>query len=223
LRGAKRKEGQSPRGIVVVPGRTVDFLDPDRYMRGDLPNLAAVIEMSASGPAWHVPVRVEEIPVTGQHFALAADSAARGRLARTAGLLELPRLEATFAVTRRGRHGVHVAGTVSATVRQTCVVTLDPVESEIEEAVDLTFLQKSGRGSANAQLPADEEVPLGVEDPPEPLVDGTVDLGAIATEFLILGIDPYPRKAGALFAVPASEEDRGHPFDALAALKKRDG
>ena len=28
------------------------------------------------------------------------------------------------------------------------------------------------------------------------LVGGTVDLGAIATEFLILGLDPYPRKTG---------------------------
>ena len=29
---------------------------------------------------------------------------------------------------------------------------------------------------------------------PEPLIGGIVDLGALATEFLILGLDPYPRK-----------------------------
>ncbi len=40
------------------------------------------------------------------------------------------------------------------------------------------------------------------DEPPEPLVGGTVDLGAIATEFLILGIDPYPRKPGAEFDAP---------------------
>ena len=34
----------------------------------------------------------------------------------------------------------------------------------------------------------------------------SVDLGAIATEFLILGIDPYPRKAGAEFA-PVKADD----------------
>ncbi len=58
------------------------------------------------------------------------------------------------------------------------------------------------------------------DEPPEPLVDGTVDLGALATEFLILGIDPYPRKAGAQFAPPKVEDAGEHPFAALEALKK---
>ncbi len=44
------------------------------------------------------------------------------------------------------------------------------------------------------------------DEPPEPLVDGKIDLGAIATEFLLLGIDPYPRKAGAEFA-PVKTDD----------------
>ena len=61
------------------------------------------------------------------------------------------------------------------------------------------------------------------EEPPEPLIGGTVDLGALATEFLLLGIDPYPRKAGAEFAPPKVEDGGEHPFAALAALKKRLG
>jgi hypothetical protein len=179
-----------------------------------------VIAMPTSELAWNVPIRVAEIPAAGQHLALVAEPAVRARLAQAAGLLELLRLEATFAVTRRGRHGVHVAGTVRASVRQTCVVTLEPVDSEIEEAVDLTFLHESGRGRTSTQPQAEEAVLLGAQDPPERLVDGSVDLGAIATEFLMLGIDPYPRKADAAFAAPPLEEDRSRPFDALAALKK---
>ncbi|MGZ5835725.1 MAG: YceD family protein, partial [Xanthobacteraceae bacterium] len=42
---------------------------------------------------------------------------------------------------------------------------------------------------------------------------------ALATEFLILGIDPYPRKPGATFVAPASESADGGPFAALAKLK----
>ena len=61
------------------------------------------------------------------------------------------------------------------------------------------------------------------DEPPEPLVGGTIDLGALATEFLLLGIDPYPRKAGAEFAPPKAEDDGAHPFAALEALKKRSG
>ena len=51
----------------------------------------------------------------------------------------------------------------------------------------------------------------------------TIDLGAIATEFLILAIDPYPRKPGAVFQSPSAGEPAAHPFAALAALKKGQG
>jgi hypothetical protein len=47
-----------------------------------------------------------------------------------------------------------------------------------------------------------------------------VDLGALATEFLILGLDPYPRKAGAVFQPPARAQPDESPFAALAKLKK---
>ena len=61
------------------------------------------------------------------------------------------------------------------------------------------------------------------KEPPEPLVDGKIDLGALATEFLVLGIDPYPRKAGAEFTPPKVGDDDAHPFAALEALKKPSG
>ena len=39
-------------------------------------------------------------------------------------------------------------------------------------------------------------------------------------EFLILAIDPHPRKPGAFFEPPAASADESHSFAALAALKK---
>jgi hypothetical protein len=50
-----------------------------------------------------------------------------------------------------------------------------------------------------------------------------LDVGAIATEFLVLGIDPYPRKAGADFAPLQDGDGSAKPFAALEALKKRLG
>ena len=55
---------------------------------------------------------------------------------------------------------------------------------------------------------------------PRALVGGTVDLGAIATEYFLLGIDPYPRKPGAVFEPPSAGDAATKPFAALAALKK---
>ena len=39
---------------------------------------------------------------------------------------------------------------------------------------------------------------------------------------LILGLDPYPRKPGAVFESPEGDEPDPSPFAALAKLKKGD-
>jgi uncharacterized metal-binding protein YceD (DUF177 family) len=173
-------------------------------------------------PPWHVPVALEDIAETGEHFDLEADAAVRAAVAGVAGLRDLPRLQASFDVTRRGADGLNVSGSVSATVGQTCVVTLEPVDNEIEETVDLTFVpQQAAEPMEGEEKEDDEPEPRDVKwDDPEPLIDGTVDLGALATEFLILGLDPYPRKPGAVFESPQEDEPDPSPFAALAKLKK---
>jgi hypothetical protein len=111
---------------------------------------------------------------------------------------------------------------VNARVCQTCVVSLEPIESEVAEPVDLKFVPAPA-GGGKAAPESERKGPLGDAEPPEPLVGGKVDLGALATEFLILAIDPYPRKAGAQFAPPKVEDAGEHAFAALQALKKRLG
>jgi hypothetical protein len=170
---------------------------------------------------WRVPVPAEEIPDTGQRFDLVADEPVRAAVARVAGLRDLPRFEAHFDVTRRGTGGLHVIGKISATVGQTCVVTLEPLANEVDETVDLLFeptsLLPETEGSAEPRL---RDVK---PDDPEPLVGGVVDLGALATEFLILGLDPYPRKPGAIFEAPPDGKPDSGPFAGLAKLAKRPG
>lgn len=161
---------------------------------------------------WTVPVTVAEIPDGGSHYDLSADAAVRDAVAKLADLRSLPRLEASFDLTRRG-DDVAVQGEVRAQVGQTCVVTLEPIETDVQETVDLVFTPGVGEAETGS--------PRRKGDPPEPLENGVVDLGAVATEFLILGIDPYPRKPGAEFARTETQEERQHPFAALEALKKK--
>jgi uncharacterized metal-binding protein YceD (DUF177 family) len=164
---------------------------------------------------WSAPLRLEDVPDVGSHIALTADERTRQAIAVASGLRELPRLEATYDVARSGSDGLHISGRVSATVGQVCVVTLEPIESELTETFDLVF--KPPRASV-----AGEDVAVGLDsEDVETLVDGTVDLGALATEFLILGIDPYPRKPGAMFEPPVSAETSASAFAALAALQKK--
>ena len=161
-----------------------------------------------SSAPWSVPVVAEDIPETGRHIEIEAPAEVRAALSKLAGLNDLTQLKAVFDLTKRGS-GVHVAGQVSARVGQTCVVTLEPIENQVAEAIDLSFVPGA-------------KVPKTPEDP-EPLIGGRLDLGAIATEFFLLGIDPYPRKADAKFTPPAGSDDGAHPFSALEALKKPPG
>jgi Large ribosomal RNA subunit accumulation protein YceD len=175
----------------------------------------AKTENLAAAP-WQVAVAVDDVAETGQHFDLVADAGVRSGVARIAGLRELPRLQARFDVSRHGAGGLHVTGMVSATVGQNCVVTLEPLTREIEEAIDLVFVPQRIAAPEEGE-PAPRDVKWG---DPEPLIGGIVDLGALASEFLILGLDPYPRKPDAMFEPPQSQTAEPGPFAALAKLAK---
>jgi len=173
----------------------------------------------ASKIPWSVPVRRDDVPETGLHRELVADEATRAAVAAVAGVKALPRLQASFDLSRQG-NGLKLAGEVSATVEQTCVVTLEPMTSDVRESIDLVFVPAEAE-----PLPEPDQIPDAIDpdapDGPELLVNGTVDLGAVATEFLLLGIDPYPRKPDAVFDAPKGpgEDPAANPFAVLAKLK----
>jgi len=174
---------------------------------------------------WQVPVAVEDIAETGQHLNLTADASTRAAVAAIAALRDLPRLQANFDVRRRGAGGLHVTGTVSATVGQNCVATLEPLANEVEEAVDVVYVPQQAPAlherRNGGEIDETEAEPRDVKwNDPEPLLGGVVDLGALATEFLILGLDPYPRKPGAVFEAPPDRKPEDSPFAALAKLTK---
>ena len=169
---------------------------------------------------WSVPVVVAQIPDTGLQRAFEANAGQRQALADLGGLREVLSANASLDLTLMREGRVHVIGRVKARIGQSCVVTLDPIENDIDEAIDLIFAPPE-------QIPAladlvdeaatsDAEIP----DPPEPIVAGMIDLGRLATDALLLGVDPYPRRPGATFEPPATPADpEDHPFAALKVLR----
>lgn len=171
---------------------------------------------------WRVAVAVTDVAETGEHMDLVADADTRAAIARIAGLRDLPRLEASFDLLPHSGGGLRVTGRVSATAGQTCVVTLEPLPNDVEEEIDLLYMPAVEAAAATDDEPEAEAAPK--RDEPEPLVGGTVDLGVLATEFLLLGLDPYPRKPGAVFEAPRDNRAEAGPFAGLAGLmKNRDG
>lgn len=153
---------------------------------------------------------------------IAADADERAALARRFDLQALDRLEARVRLVRRGRQ-VLAEADLEAEAVQTCVVSLDPVSATVRHSFEQVF-----DPDVRATGEFDELVDVDDEDPPEPLVDKTIDVGELVAERFGLELDPYPRKPGATvdprYLAPETEDDdespRPGPFAALKALKQ---
>ena len=176
--------------------------------------------MIAKPDPWRVAVAVEKIPDTGLHRDLEADQATRAAVADVGGLRDVLSVQASFDVTPKSGGRYHVAGHVRARIGQTCVVTLDPMESDIDEPIDLIFAPPDQVPEMAALVDEAEETGEETPDPPEPIENGIIDLGRLATDALYLAVDPYPRKPDAVFEPLVKAPDpEDHPFAALKALQ----
>jgi uncharacterized metal-binding protein YceD (DUF177 family) len=167
-------------------------------------------------PAWSHPVVVADLASEGAALQLVPGEKERAALADYVDVLAVPALVADMKVTPDGQGGVIIEGELVATVRQTCVVSLEPFNNTVNEHVALHLLPSSLADSA-AKDAGDER------DPADVIIDGAFDLGMLVTEFLALGVDPYPRRPGAVFAPPvaAGDDEASSPFAALAKLKQK--
>jgi uncharacterized metal-binding protein YceD (DUF177 family) len=168
-------------------------------------------------PAWSHPLKVADLPPEGATLKLVPGEKERVALAHYVGVLAVPELVADVKATPDGQGGVMVEGNLVATVQQTCVVSLEPFDNAVNEQIELRFLSESAADFATAEDGGDE---LDLADV---IRDGVIDLGALVTEFLALGVDPYPRRPGAVFAPPetATQHEASSPFAALAKLKQK--
>ena len=176
--------------------------------------------MTGQADSWSVPIAVEQIPDTGLHRDLEAGRAARDAMAEVAGLREILSASASIDVTPNSGGRFQVAGRVRARIGQICVVTLDPIETDIDEPIDLIFAPPEQIPDLADLVDDAAESEAEIPDPPEPIENGVIDLGRLATDALFLAIDPYPRKPDAVFEpLVVAPDPEDHPFAALQALK----
>lgn len=180
--------------------------------------------MPDSNLPWSFPILVSQLPEAGLHQVLEATPDQRSMIAAVAGVNAVLQAVATLEVTPEIEGRINVSGKVRARVEQTCVVSLDPFENDLEETVTAVFAPLSQIPANAKSVQKEQGEDAEIADPPEPIVNGAIDLGQLAMEFLLLGIDPYPRKPGVAFtALEAAEDPDEHPFAALKALKEKSG
>lgn len=178
-----------------------------------------------TAPEFSVEINLDSIGEDPREFDLEADREQKAALARRFGLVSIDSLEAHLTATwlKTGRI-LSISGRVSATVTQSCVITLDPVPATVAEDIDIVFARDS---ADTADIIDPSEV--------EPLDGETLDLGEVAAEEMSLALDPYPRHPdidpAALELGPGarlvSEEEaseapkKANPFEILAELKPK--
>jgi uncharacterized metal-binding protein YceD (DUF177 family) len=156
-------------------------------------------------------VDVRNLPPQGSEALVEATPEECAALAKDFKLGAIRSLAGEFKLKGTPR-GLHVSGHVRAAITQTCVVTLEPFDSTVEEEVDVEFAEPGG-------IPAEPPTEIHDYEPPDEILNGHVDLGALTAEFLALGLDPYPRKPGVDFSFEEKGAEKESPFAALGKLK----
>jgi uncharacterized metal-binding protein YceD (DUF177 family) len=176
-----------------------------------------------AGPEFSRLVELDRLRDQDSLHQISADARERHALALRFGLVALDQLSAEIVLRRvRGGAAVRLHGRLTALATQSCVVTLEPVATRVEEKFTLLFAEEA--------RPTAAEVIVGLDDDsaPEPLPETALDIGEIAAQQLALALPAYPRAAGASLerAWPdsaARDASAAKAFAALARLKERRG
>ncbi len=141
---------------------------------------------------------------------------ARARITQDLGILALDQLQIKGQLVPEGHDDWLLDAHVSARAVQECVVTLDPVPSQVDEDITRRYL-----AHVTPSPPGESEVPEDdIEEIPRAL-----DLGQIAREAVALALPPWPRAPGVdedeWHAIPpgATQDEPRRPFAGLDALR----
>lgn len=158
------------------------------------------------------------VPDQGLDARKSASEAQRKAIAAELDLESLDALDATYRIEHLADGRFLLKGEIAARVTQACIVTLEPVKSEISAPFEVQFwpaadIPETGEGEREALE----------DDPPEPIEHHRIAVGRIVYETLGAAIDLYPRLPDAELErreAGNEEPEKTHPFAALAKLKR---
>jgi uncharacterized metal-binding protein YceD (DUF177 family) len=177
-------------------------------------------------------IEVDKIGQGGAGRTISATAEERRALADRFGLQDIDELSAELTLRRVRGDAVRLDGALHAKVTQTCVVSLQPVPAVISEAIAVNFAEEQEEEAEEVEIAYD------LDDAPEPIIHGRIDLGEAVAQQLALALDPYPRAPGAEIPanyvgeidIAAGEVEKGgpgpdapsgvNPFSVLGKLKR---
>lgn len=165
--------------------------------------------------------RIDDIGPDGYVGVRQATAEEIGTLAGELGVEAVRSLEAEVRIKSIGGSGRYkLTGRVQAALTQSCVVTLEPLSTSIDEVIEVEYWPAEQIGPLS-----EGEHSVLEADTPEPIENGRIDIGRLVYETVSASIDPYPRKSDAaldadILAGANVNPKPESPFAVLAKLKK---
>lgn len=191
---------------------------------------------SAGNAEWSYQVDVEKLSSEPKTFTFEADERQRIDLARRMAIVSVESAQAVVTLQKIGGGTIHAMGTVRADLTQSCVVSLAPVPDHVEDEFEGWYGDKAASAVSFAKARTERDVKKGQTEievleessDPESIVGGKIDIGELATQYLSLALNPYPRAEGVSPVYSAGPQDTGEgaeirksPFEALKDWKEK--
>ncbi len=186
---------------------------------------------------WSYLVDAREVTDAPTKVRFEASEEERKNLARRLNVIAIDYLYAEATLARSdSKHVVTVSGRFKANLVQSCSISGEPVKQSIEDDFTGWFAEPDQvvslikvKHERDGIMDGAEQQILDEKDDPEPFVNGKVDVGELASQYLSLSIDNFVHSD-----VYALDEDgdvqmreeipavRKNPFEALKDLKIKD-
>lgn len=184
-------------------------------------------------PEWSYIVEVDSLEDAPLKLSITPDEEEVALLLKRLGISGLDDFKADITVKRQNMV-IYIKGTLSAKVTQPCVVTLEPVVTQVEDEFEAWYadpdaavpIAKARRERQTQKGKADLPM-LDESEDPEAIIDGEIDLGELVTQYLSLSINPYVHAEGVEYEYGDGEGDkkpsdtRENPFAALKDWKDK--
>ena len=167
-------------------------------------------------------LRVADLPQNrATPFSVKPQQADLAAIAEELGILSVRKLVFNGTLQTEGKTDWRLTAQLGATVEQSCVLTLDPVTTRIDQSVSRRFV-------ADLSTDMDEEIEMP-EDDSEEALEAEIDLTRVMVEALALALPDYPRRDDAAlekseFSAPGvtpMTDQETKPFAGLAQLKDK--
>ncbi len=130
-------------------------------------------------------------------------------LAKRFDLESLHFFRVDFTLKRQKDGTIKVQGMLEAALVQRCVVSLDPVPTELVDHFEALFTETGPDAGEGGRHKDSELIDFEQEDTPEIIENGVIDLGELAAQHLSLAMDPFPRRVDAEIPAAYRHPDEG--------------